>query len=121
MAWVSKSSHICSSSRSGTRPAAPALFFPPHLGGPRREPEGGRTLVSVMIWTALHPSSGRNDRCSRQPEKESGLLSMLPIVLATRRLHLLGIHPGLFVVDAESRSIGRLAERDCQGVRRVGV
>jgi hypothetical protein len=46
---------------------------------------------------------------------------MLPIVLATRRLHLLGIHPGLFVVDAESRSIGRLAERDCQGVRRVGV
>lgn len=46
---------------------------------------------------------------------------MLPTMLATRRLHSPGIHPGWSVVDVQSRSIGRLAECDCQGVRRVGV
>lgn len=121
MAWVSKSLRICSSSRSETRQAAPALSFPLHLEELRREPEVGRTLVSAMIWTAPRLSSTQNDRCSHQPEREPGPLLMLPTVLATRRLHLLGIHPGLSVVDAESQSIGRLAECDCQGVRPVGV
>jgi hypothetical protein len=77
--------------------------------------------VSAVIWIDPRLSSARNDRCSHQLERGPGLLLMLPIVLATRRLHSLGIHPGLSVVDAESRSIRRLAERDCQGVRGVGV
>ena len=46
---------------------------------------------------------------------------MLPTMLATKRLRSLGIHLGLSAVDAGSRSIGRLAECDCQGVRRVGM
>ena len=40
-------------------------------------------------------------------------------MLAARRLRSPGIHLGLSAVGVGSRSIGRLAERDCQGVRRV--
>ena len=121
MAWVSKSLRICSTSRSETRQAAPALSFPLHLEGLRQEPEVGQTLVSAVIWIDPRLSSARNDHCSHQLERGPGLLLMLPITLATRRLHSPGIHPGLFVVGVESRSIERLGGCDCHGVRRVGV
>lgn len=46
---------------------------------------------------------------------------MLRTMLATKRLHSPGIRPGWFVSGVGSRSTGRLAGHDCQGVRRVGM
>lgn len=121
MAWVSKSLHKCSSSRSGIRQAAPTLSSPPHLEGLHREPEVGRTLVFAVIGTAPRLSSARIDRYSRRLERGLSFSWMLPIMLATMRPRSLDIHRGLFVSGVGSRSIGRLAGSDCQGVRRVGM
>lgn len=121
MAWVSKSLHICSSSRSEIRQAAPTLSFPPHLEGLRREPEVGRILVSAVIWTAARLFPARIDRYSRRLERGLSLSWTLPTRLATKRLHLPGIHRGSFAVGVGSRSTVRLAGCDCQEVRRVGM
>jgi hypothetical protein len=100
---------------------APALSSQPHLVGLRREPEVGRSLVSVEISTVLRQSPAQNDRCSPRPERGSGLLWTLPTTLVTMHLRSLGIRRDWSVFGVESRSRGRLAGRDCPSVRRVGM